>query len=366
MKIVIITPYWLKTKGGITTVAFSLFEKLKKIGNQVWVLTPDDGAEAVKLPKSKLSLTLKTINFLRKINPDVVHVHAHGTLLLGAELYKLFLNKNLKIFFTFHTQPHTNFYLTGEKTEERSFLKQFFLNFLLDKCDNVTYVSRSLMKSLQKVGVRSKKSLVINNGVKKRNFSLTKESEFKEKYNLLNTYPVLCMVANFSWDWKVKGIRILIQAFQEILKFYPEAILLIVGDGNYGKYLKDYVGKEGLEKKVIFTGNLENPFIAYSICDIYCHISLNEACPLTPLEAMISGKPIVASNNAGLPEIIKDNFNGLLVNSNYEEVASSILSILKDKKLQEKLSRNAQKIAISKFSWSRITKKYLKMYESKI
>jgi len=141
--------------------------------------------------------------------------------------------------------------------------------------------------------------------------------------------------------------------------------LLIVGDGQYRKILEDYTEKEGLRNQVIFTGNMDNPFIALSACDIYCHISLNEACPIAPLEAMIMGKPIIASNDAGLPEIIMDGLNGILVNSDSNSVAKAILSLVKNSNLVRKLSENAIITAKTKFSWERVVKEYLEVYKNK-
>ena len=364
MKITIITPYWLQTKGGITTAVYYLSAELKSRGYLVQILTSDEGEGVVKLPQNRLLLVLKVIKILQNIDPDVIHVHAHGSLLLGPVIYKILLNKEVKIIFTFHTQPHTTFFLTGKSARERGAIRQIFFNYLLRHCDTTTYVSKSLMESLRKTGVKIVNPVVISNGVVAKTVNSEDIINFKLKHNLENLYPILCMVANLAWDWKVKGIMILIQSFKEILTYYPKARLLIVGDGQYRKILEDYTEKEGLRNQVIFTGNMDNPFIALSACDIYCHISLNEACPLAPLEAMIMGKPIIASNDAGLPEIIMDGVDGILVDSNPDDVAKGILLLIEKPELMRKLSENAVITAKTRFSWERITKEYIKLYKN--
>jgi len=364
MKITIITPYWLQTKGGITTAVYYLSAELKSRGYLVQILTSDEGEGVVKLPQNRLLLVLKVIKILQNIDPDVIHVHAHGSLLLGPVIYKILLNKEVKIIFTFHTQPHTTFFLTGKSARERGAIRQIFFNYLLRHCDTTTYVSKSLMESLRVTGVKIVNPVVISNGVVAKTVNSEDITSFKLKHNLENLYPILCMVANLAWDWKVKGIMILIQSFKEILTYYPKARLLIVGDGQYRKILEDYTEKEGLRNQVIFTGNMDNPFIALSACDIYCHISLNEAFGLAPLEAMIMGKPIIASNDAGLPEIITDGLNGILVNSDSNSVAKAILSLVKNSNLVRKLSENAIISAKTKFSWKKIAKEYIKLYKN--
>ena len=364
MKITIITPYWLQTKGGITTAVYYLSAELKSRGYLVQILTSDEGEGVVKLPQNRLLLVLKVIKILQNIDPDVIHVHAHGSLLLGPVIYKILLNKEVKIIFTFHTQPHTTFFLTGKSARERGAIRQIFFNYLLRHCDTTTYVSKSLMESLRVTGVKIVNPVVISNGVVAKTVNSEDIINFKLKHNLENLYPILCMVANLAWDWKVKGIMILIQSFKEILTYYPKARLLIVGDGQYRKILEDYTEKEGLRNQVIFTGNMDNPFIALSVCDIYCHISLNEACPLASLEAMIMGKPIIASNDAGLPEIIMDGVDGILVDSNPNSVTKAILTLVEKPNFMRKLSENAIITAKTKFSWEKITREYIKLYKN--
>jgi len=156
---------------------------------------------------------------------------------------------------------------------------------------------------------------------------------------------------------------ILIDAFEKILTFHPKARLILVGDGRYRKTVEVYAEEKNLKQEVIFTGSMDNPFIALFVCDIYCHISLNEALPIAPLEAMIVGKPIVASNDGGLPEIIADGLNGILVESNPDSVSKAILRLLENPNLMESLSKNAIITATSKFSWERIASEYQKLYE---
>ena len=344
MKIVIITPYWINTKGGIGTVVYNLYNELKRHGYSVYVLATDNGQQIIKLPNNRFMLVWKMIRVLCNIKPDAIHVHAHSNLLRPAIVYKIFFNRKVKVIFTFHTQPHTVSFLGDTKPLNMgcgyTFRRAIF-NYTLKQCNAVTYVSRSLMESLYKIGIGAGNRFIIPNGVEIKKFSRKDVVNFKEKYNLFNAYPVICMVAILVWDWKVKGVEILIKAFKNVLKSQLNAKLLIIGDGQYRKYLEGIVKKENLLGKVIFTGNMDNPFIALSVCDIYCHISLNEAFGVAPLEAMLAGKPVIASNSGGLPEFIRNGFNGILVESNPESVAKSFLSLIENPELMRKLSVNA-------------------------
>lgn len=362
MKIVIITPYWLQTKGGITTVAYHLCSEVKRSGHSVWVLTPDSGSGVIRVPRNRAIMVLRTIKILWNIKPDVIHIHGHGSLLLAPIIYKVLLNRCTKVVFTFHTQPHRISFFTGEQAKERGMLRRAAFNYLLKYCDATTYVSQSLKESLQTTGIRIVNPIVIPNGVEATVVEPKDAAGFKQKYNLMKAYPILCMISVLQWDWKAKGIEILIQAFKNVLASQPEARLLIVGDGQYRKMLEDYTERESLKQQVAFTGNMNNPFIALSVCDIYCHISLNEALPVAPLEAMSAAKPVVASNDGGIPEIIANNENGILVESNPEAVAGAILSLMKQPKVMKRLASAAQRTAKDKFAWSNVTTDYLRVY----
>lgn len=362
MKIVIITPYWLQTKGGITTVVYHLSSEVKRSGHSVWVLTPDGGSGAIRMPRNRAIMVMGMIRALQNIKPDVIHIHAHGSLLLAPVIYKILFNKRVKVVFTFHTRPKRISFFTGEQAKERGMLRRAAFNYLLKYCDATTYVSRSLKESLQTTGIRIVNPIVIPNGIEAKVIEPKDTTDFKQKYDLMNAYPILCMISVLQWDWKAKGIEILIQAFETVLTSQPKARLLIVGDGQYRKMLEDYTEREGLKQQVVFTGNLDNPFVTLSVCDIYCHISLNEAFGITLLEAMSAGKPVVASNSGGIPEIITNNKNGILVESNPEAVARAILSLMKQPKVMKRMASAAQRTAKDKFAWSNVTTEYLRVY----
>ncbi len=367
MKIAIITPYWLHTKGGITTVVYNLYKELKSRGFATYVLSPDKGREIISVPGNKVLLTLNILKMLHSIKPDVIHVHSHGSLLVAPVLYKLIFNHKLRIIFTFHTQPHTTSFIGKKSKHNRGYPRLVILNILLRNVSIVTYVSKSLKQSLNKVGIRSFKSVVVPNGASAKIVNKEDVMNFKAKYDIEeNDFPLLCMIANLSWDWKAKGVEILIDSLKDVLTYYPKAKLLLVGDGKYRDYLRKHVEEKNLLNNVVFTGNMENPFIALSVCDIYCHISLNEAFPVTPLEAMSTGKPIIASKDGGLPEIVTNGFNGILTNSNPNDISKNILRLVKDPDLMKMLSENALETAKSKYSWDRIVDKYIALYNGKI
>jgi glycosyltransferase involved in cell wall biosynthesis len=116
---------------------------------------------------------------------------------------------------------------------------------------------------------------------------------------------------------------------------------------------------------VIFTGFLKNPQIPLSISDIYTHISLQEGQSIAILEAMALGKPVIASKTGGIPEVIKDGENGLIVESDPEIIAQKIIELSSDRKLMEILGKNAQITATKNHSWARASEEFMNIYLEK-
>lgn len=99
MKICQITPYW-DTKGGITTVVTNLVSKLREKNNKVYILSSDlkqSDDNNFKLSSSFIHKNKEILSILRKLKPDAIHAHAHGTLLPGALIYKYFFNSKVCI-----------------------------------------------------------------------------------------------------------------------------------------------------------------------------------------------------------------------------------------------------------------------------
>jgi len=112
-----------------------------------------------------------------------------------------------------------------------------------------------------------------------------------------------------------KGHKFLIDAFKNVVEKQKDnhVKLLIIGEGNKRENLESYVRELKLENKVIFTGYREDVEELMAIMDIFVLTSLREGLPRVLVQAAAVGIPSVAFNVDGVPEIIRDNFNGFLV-----------------------------------------------------
>ncbi|RJO63720.1 MAG: glycosyltransferase family 1 protein [Candidatus Omnitrophota bacterium] len=164
-----------------------------------------------------------------------------------------------------------------------------------------------------------------------------------------------------------KGVHVLIRAIPLVLKRIPEATFIFVGsDCGVKDYLLNKTKELGIEHAVTFLDQVPRGQIPgyYHRCEVSVVPSIWENHPYAVLEAMACGKPVIASNIGGIPEIIQDGVNGVLVPAGSPvSLASAIEKVLLDAGLKEKLGRNARHYIVRQYDPQYVTLKNLAIYE---
>lgn len=357
MKIVMITPYYPPVIGGITNYVFYLTAFLQKIKtNKITVITRqgDTNIDVHSINTNKILFAIKSFIILYKIKPDVIHSHGSWYTMIPGFVYKSF-HVNAMVIHTEHTEPPKNL-----KFYERTLLK------LLYSYNNlITYASentRNVLEKHYKIHARYKK---IHGGVFVKPIKNEDTVEYIKKFGINRTSdgPLIAYLGPLVWQMKVEGVKRLVKSFRIIKKESPDASLLIIGDGQYRKEIETLVRDMKLEKSVILTGSIENPHPLLALCDIYAHISLMDSFPLSILEAMYLGLPVIATKVGDIPELIKNNQNGILVDPDDVSIAKSILELWGDKKKMQLLGDNGKKLVETHYGWDKIANKYMEIYE---
>ena len=106
---------------------------------------------------------------------------------------------------------------------------------------------------------------------------------------------------------EIKGISFLIEAFKRVLKIYPNSYLLLVGEGDYSKCLRD---SSNYWRRIIFTGYLEKNILydMYRIADIGILFSFHEQCSFSAIEMMMFDLPIISTDSTGLKEMFPEKY----------------------------------------------------------
>ena len=144
---------------------------------------------------------------------------------------------------------------------------------------------------------------------------------------------------------------------------YRFQILFVGGAGNEQERQKQ-VHELGLDEYIVFCGVQSNVFHYLHDADCFLLPSLYEGMPVTLVEAMGSGMPIIASEVGGVPDMIKNDFSGLLICPTEEELVDAMIRVMKDEALRERIGRNALKES-KKFSVQKMCKGYVDIYNGK-
>jgi len=358
MKVAIITPFWTPVKGGVTSVVVNLSRTLQYDGIDVivvaWTGKRENGVYAFN--GSKITFIFKTLFVLYKERPDVLHSHSWWYTLLPCVIYKT-LSFNKRLIHTFHTDPNTE-----ELSRVLDRIKRNIFALLLNRADAITFVSMNMAEKFKRIVSLNTQTHVIYNGVSKRNVNERDVKTFKEQYLLGNCHPIVSWIGPFSHKEKIDGLKLLMETFKDVILKYPKSKLLIVGDGEFRDDLKIFADILGINNNVIFTGFMENVFIPFGVTDIYAHISFKDSMPISILEAMSLGKPVIALPTGGIPEIVLDNQTGILVKPDPKLIADVLTKLYEDEKYMKYLGLNAKKMVEKRFNWKIVGKKFIQVY----
>ena len=154
-----------------------------------------------------------------------------------------------------------------------------------------------------------------------------------------------------GFPWYLKGVDILIKAFNKVYKDYPNYKLKIVGWCPEGRDYFERLSKDNPNIELCKPVPHKEIITIMNACSLYVLASRTDASPRVLREAMASKKPIIASNVDGVPELIKDGFNGLLFESeNINDLAEKISLLLSDNKYAQQLATNGYRHVQEKFS----------------
>jgi phosphatidylinositol alpha-mannosyltransferase len=164
-----------------------------------------------------------------------------------------------------------------------------------------------------------------------------------------------------------KGFRYLVRAMPRIKSVFPDARLVVVGHGDPSRHQR-FLEQNGVEDTV-FAGYVESADLPryYASCDVFCAPSTGrESFGLILLEALATGKPVVAGANAGYSAVIRSGIDGLLVEpKDAQGLALSIVRVLADAELREQLRTNGLE-RVKQFSWEVVAQQVLEVYDRAI
>ncbi len=282
---------------------------------------------------------------------DLVHTHEFGMNVYGSIAARV-------CFVPMIGTIHSRLYFTEKKRRMLAYKLAIAL------CSQMVTVCEDLRMFMhEKLRLRNANKIVtIYNGIDLEKYAI--KSSFGKLCSQLSIPAGTLVAGTVGSLFKVKGIPYLLEATKKVVSHFPNFRLLIAGEGDQESVLKQKTLSLGLEQTVSFLGFRNDIPELLNLFDIYICSSISEGLSLSILEAMAAGKPVVATQVGGNPELVIPGKNGFLVSpGDPYALAEKILILLKDKNLRELMGRTGKKIAEEKFSLEKMVKNYQNLYE---
>ncbi len=301
--------------------------------------------------------------FIRRSVPDLLHVH-------NRPLLALYLKKQFpRLPVLLHM--HNLYSILGKRERPAPYTPLPVEAFLA--CSNFV-----LEQERHRLGTGAKSYGVIYNGVDTVSFlprweRLEEARGWRENYGL-GEDPVVLFAGKIR---ESKGAGVLLAAMHRVWEQLPQAALVLVGSTEFGrgrtqretpffKQFKEMVAQA--PGRVILTGFIphDNMPQAYLLGDVFVGPSQKpEGMPMVLLEASACGLPLITTRLGGIPEVVREGVNGVLLDSPHdpEELAGKILALLADTALRQRLGRQARELVCEHFSWEHIAQEQEAVYD---
>lgn len=307
-------------------------DQLEKIGIEVFHLG--------KKPGIDISMIRKILRVFKAYSPDVIHTH------LYVVKYTLIPSIIKRIPVKIHTVHNI-----AEKELNSIGIKVQHIAYKYFKYKPVS-ISSSISKSIQKLYRLKSDIPLINNGIDIDKYYIKKSDPESKIINLIH-------VGRFSPQ---KNHNMLIDAFNLIVKERSDVRLTLVGDGELREVIEKKVQHLGISDYVDFLGVRKDIPNLLSNSDVFLMSSEWEGLPLTLLEAMASGLPIVATNVGGIPDVVEEEINAILVpNKDHKVFYQAIKTVTDDYNMRKSMGEKSYELSRG-FDIRLTEKKYEELY----
>lgn len=326
-------------RGGQNQVLLTV-NGLRAIGERAALVAHPDGelrrraAEGLELipiaPRTEMDLTAawRFARVLKRLKPDVIHAHdPHGVAMASLALSLTAGSTKERPLPPLVASRRVDFHLKGNS----------FSRWKYRQVDCFIAASEAIRQMLIADGVPADRTVTVHEGIDVDHVITTPPVNVHEAFWLPHHAPV---VGNVAALVPHKGQRYLIDAAHLVVQEIPDARFIILGDGELREHLERQVREHHLEKHVLLPGFRTDVLGCIKGFDVFVMSSVTEGLGTSLLDAMACARPIVATHAGGIPEIVEDGVNGLLVPPrDAHALAAAIVRALRDQPLRERLGK---------------------------
>lgn len=304
-------------------------------------------------PIDDLKTLIKLIHIIRYEKPDIVHCHSWKAGVLGR--IAAFFCRVEKIYFTVH-----GWSVLGKPNK---ILRSIFIcieKTLALLTTKLIFVCEEDRKQGISLNIAAKEKLcTIYNGI--NDIKRIKSSEnIREIYKIPEDAIILCSVARMDSQKRCFETA---SIMAEIMNKRKDIYFMFVGDGPLFIQMESTVKLYGIEQRFILAGSRNNVPDYLNSADIFLLLSNYEGLPISLLEAMCMGLPLVASDVGGVCELIEENINGFLVSNDEKEIINKLYTLIEDDKKREKFGKNSRAMFETRFKFEDMIDKHRVLYK---
>ncbi|HRE41967.1 MAG TPA: glycosyltransferase [Ignavibacteria bacterium] len=297
----------------------------------------------IKMNKFNFTSIVNLYNLIKKIKPNLVNSHCSP---IPCYIAKVF--NNIKTVETRHGIHYDNKNLINLSLiiKLKEFLKYYFI-------DEISVISNSDKELLIKyLNYKNEKITVINNAFNNDIYKVIKKNTLSDNFKI-------CSVGRLV---KEKNHLYMIEIFYELLKIHPKFHLTIIGSGPEKNNIQNAISNYNLTEKITMINYTNKVLDIISQNNIFLLTSKYEGVPLSVLDALALGLPVISTNVGSIKDVVKDNFNGFTINIDLKELfLKKILYLAENKETFLKFTVNA-KNSVKNFTVEKMVKDYENLY----
>ena len=368
---------------GVVTSSLNTIYELSKRGHRIYGVVPRTNHNILNYPNDyfpfqiqshkgfsahlypdfvfTFPFSLKVIKAMKGFKPDIIHFHAPLT--IGYKAIRCARKFKVPVIGTFHTFFAEPEYLSIIGMEKSKFLYKLawlYSNQFFSRCDAVISPAKATAKILTEKN-NINKIHIIPNGVEVQKYKNYNFDSSKFPLKIKKNEEWILFIGRIS---KEKCLDVLFDAVYLVMQKRLNLKLLIIGDGPYKNVIQKKCKEKNITQRVYFSGMIPNKDLLESgiikKMKLFVTSSTSENQPMTILESIMFGLPIVGVNAKGIPELIDKN--GFIVPpNNPEKMAEKILKILENKTICKKFSQKSLELS-KKYDIKLTTDKIEKLY----
>ena len=293
---------------------------------------------------------------------DIVHIHGLYRFPLSAAAY--FSRKyNLPYIIRPHGSLDPYLYNKSPNKYIKRLYETFIENRNLNQASYIQYSTLNEMLLAKPLEFNSKYFISPNSVNHIQYDKLPPKGLFRKKYNIDKNQKIIIHFGRINF---VKGLDILVKAFAKTLKEFRDIILVLAGPDNegYRMQVEEWINKEGIDKKIIFTGMLRYDLALelLSDTDIFALPSYTESFGMAVAEAMACSLPVVISDKVNICHDVLEAKAGIVTKCDSDEVSDAFINLLSDKNKRLKFGKAGKNLVKEKYDPKIITSNIINIY----